>query len=35
MITHGDDLLISGAWLLGIGTLVGAIGQTRANFNEH
>ncbi|MDM5312177.1 DUF6944 family repetitive protein [Peribacillus frigoritolerans] len=29
MITHGDDLLISGAWLLGIGTLVGAIGQTR------
>ncbi|MDM5360818.1 hypothetical protein [Peribacillus sp. ACCC06369] len=29
MITHGDDLLISGAWLLGLGTLVGAIGQTR------
>ncbi|SIR84457.1 hypothetical protein SAMN05878482_106141 [Peribacillus simplex] len=29
MITHGEDLLISGAWLLGIGTLVGAIGQTR------
>lgn len=31
MITHGngDDLLISAAWLLGIGTLVGAIGQTR------
>ena len=29
MITHGDDLLISAAWLLGIGKLVGAIGQTR------
>lgn len=29
MITHGDDLLISGAWLLGIGTLTGAIGQTQ------
>ncbi|MFJ7755376.1 DUF6944 family repetitive protein [Peribacillus muralis] len=29
MITHGDDLLISGAWLLGIGTLAGAIGQTQ------
>ncbi|MGE7762574.1 DUF6944 family repetitive protein [Peribacillus sp. NPDC097895] len=29
MTTHGDDLLISGAWLLGIGTLAGAIGQTR------
>ncbi|WP_285769285.1 hypothetical protein [Peribacillus sp. SI8-4] len=29
MITHGDDLLITGAWLLGIGTLTGAIGQTR------
>ncbi|MGE7907305.1 DUF6944 family repetitive protein [Peribacillus sp. NPDC094092] len=29
MITHGEDLLISGAWLLGISTLVGAIGQTQ------
>ncbi|WP_057914214.1 DUF6944 family repetitive protein [Peribacillus muralis] len=29
MMTHGDDLLISGAWLLGIGSLTAAIGQTQ------
>ncbi|MFJ8246234.1 DUF6944 family repetitive protein [Peribacillus asahii] len=34
MITHGEDLLVAGAWILGFGSLVDAIGQTRQTFTS-
>ena len=34
MTIRGEDLLISGAWLLGIGSLIDTIGQTQQTFTH-
>lgn len=34
MTIRGEDLLISGAWLLGVGTLIDTIGQTQQTFTH-
>ncbi|WP_409291220.1 DUF6944 family repetitive protein [Peribacillus sp. SCS-37] len=33
MIFNGEDLVISGAWILGVGSLIDAIGQTRQSIS--
>lgn len=35
MVTKGEDLLISGAWIVGVGTVVSALGQTKQSLTSN